>query len=575
VLGGFDDRPELEAFVRERLTAISRAAIDADVPWGFDAAPLLQLARRVYERQPERVDADVVVAALTLECLNGCGRNPGSLDPPAFTTGTFTAEVQTSDVFTAGMRRAAIALAKYVPRAGSYKRLESYAALITAVAARREGADPELAAAVAAFIIAANPTGEVPWLTAAIAELAGPQSAGSVWARALASEAHTNPNTDLWDTIVEALRRSPTLADDILADAVVSHCARRSQSAAAVDEACVDLGLAWNERWAFRLEKVATADTPEGHAARSLLAAHDRERTRTWQSVLAEWRQAPAIKVESSQTLALWQYGRPSGRRRVRETVRLRAAGAAAVPDVAALYRTSGNPTVINDAAFVLSDESPQALSAAVIDRIERFRLGGSTAGNEDRDDGGAEGSNYFIEARRIAAGLLALEREGRATTRIHPLILALSIPDVSFSKRASGDLRATLDASQFADALFGFLAVRERYLVSEVNVYRHALTSYDGVGTAIERNLAGLLNEARGVPERVPWILKVIGISALGDVGGPSARALLAEYARDSGSYLEINTSIADPLARERAETKRFDKLAADALEHVKNRSL
>ena len=597
ILGGFADRPELEAFVRERLLALPGPALGIELARGLEVAPLLDLAGRVYERQPERVDAAVVAAALTIECLQRCGTSRGYAEAPVFASTVWPAALQTSDVFRAGLRSAANALATYATAAGSWNQPESYAALVTVAAAGVTNRDDELAGSVVAYVLAANPEGDnMRWLSAVLRRLTGADDLGPTWARALSRQADIDISPRLWNTLVETFRDSPTLAGDDAAEAVMRQCAHRSRPPAAVDEPCLDLALAWSRDWAPWLRAVAAASTPEGQGASALLAAYERERTRTWRDVVAGWRAVPGITTEAVRSMATWQYARPSGRPVAREIAVLLAAGSPALAEVAALYRTSSNPGVINDAAFVLSEGSPRMLSAAVMDHIERFRLRAAPSAKPDLDDvlddltGGLaaevaaelaadvaatlqpDAANYALEARRVAAGLLALESEGRATTRIHPLILALSIPVREFSERASGTLRELLNASEFADALFGFLAVREEYLVSEVDVYRKALTAYDGVSPAIEANLTRLLAAAGGVPERVPWILKVIGISALASVGGATALPLLGQYARDTGSYREFSSRSDDSgrVGRDGGIERRFSLLAQCARREV-----
>jgi hypothetical protein len=252
----------------------------------------------------------------------------------------------------------------------------------------------------------------------------------------------------------------------------------------------------------------------------------------------------------------------------MRDVALLLAAGGPAFPAVAAQYRTARHPRVITAAAYVLTTAAPQLLSATVMDRIEQFR---PLALSFVKAKTGFDRAAYALEGGRVAAGLLALREHGSASSRIHPLILALSIPEPGFSKYASDTLRETLDADEFADALFGFLAVRDRYLVTEVDIYRSALVSYDGVAPAIEANLTRLLTTARGRPESVPWILKLIGISALGEVGESGARAVLGRYASDRATYLEILTESDDPEEEpERAVTKRFDDLVRSALDRI-----
>lgn len=578
VLAGFADRPELEHFVREQLDGLSRAALAAELQWGFDAVPLLELARQVYDRQPDRLDAAVVASALTLECLNGCSSRGGYADPPGFTTWTWTPDAQAGDAFEEGMRSAAIDFAQYVPRVGTFPPVESYAALVNAVAGRAgTRRDPELAAAVAAFVIAANPTNEMGWLTGAVERFAEEGTAGAVWADALATGPDVSLSTEVWDRVVDAMRRSPVPSRAAVAT-VVSQCTRRSRPPAALDEACVDLGLAWGDEWASRLQSAATAGTTDREAARALLAAHERERVRTWQDVINDWRaMAPppgadvVYEVRGRRTSAMNEsvYQPVFQRRDARDLERVLAAGAAAIPAVAAQYRAARHPDVVTAAAFVLAKGAPQALSSVVMDRIDAFRPLALSFTQSPVFDTAA----YAVEGRRIAVGLLALGEHGTKPVRIHPLILALSIPERGFSEYASNTLRKTLSAREFADALFGFLAVRKSYLVIEVDAYRDALLSYEGVSPAIEANLAGMLAAARGRPERVPWILKVIAISALGAVGGTSARPVLEQYADDGGSYLEFSAPSDEPLEDEppaEAVERPFETLALCALRAI-----
>ena len=594
ILDDFPDRPELEAFVRERLLDDAREALESSAPGTLNPWSLLGLSRRVYERQPDRVDEEVMMAALVVECREDCtAGGPGSA--PVFETLYWKEEVRASAAFTAAMRSAALAIARS-PSMSTFP-TASYVAIAGALADGEVEEDGALAAAIASFVLAADRgASEARWLADAVDRIAGPQGGAAAWAKALAGAPAGDLPLSAWNAAIDTLRRSQPLSDDSLAEAVVAHCVRRSQPPADADDACIDLGLAWGGAFGARLRTAAAAETSDTGAARALLAAHERARSRTWQHVIADWRQTPP----ADGSIETWQYSAPLERRRVRETALLLAAGAPAFPAVAALYRTTGDPEIINDAAFVLSQGSPRLLSAAVMERIEEFRLTaaapigeedpGTDLGTDLRPDLGIdlgidleadleadlgidlEDEPIYdrLEGRRVAAGLLALEGEGRASTRIHPLILALSIPAAEFSKHASDALRRTLDASEFADALFGFLAIRDRYLVSEVDVYRNALISYDGVGPAIERNLAQLLADARGIAEEVPWILKVIGVSALGRTGGASACPLLERYAEDSGSYLEINRPKGNRFARSRTVKKRFDELAASALDRI-----
>jgi hypothetical protein len=580
VLDDFADRPELEVFVREQLMAAAETVRGAGSPWEFDYARLLELARHVYERQPGRVDAAVVGAGLIVECLPRCSNE--FENGPTFVTWYWSAQVKASDAFAAGMRLAAIAVANYRPATSSAYPTDSFIGLAGALATTIPKPDPELARSVAAFTIAANPderrTGR---LASALDRIAGPEGGGTAWAMAVADAPAVDLPDAAWNAAVDALTRAPAPQEERLAEALLSQCVHRSAPPKPVDDGCVHLGLAWGAAWAARLRTAASQETSNVDVVRTLLSAHERESTRTWQSVIADWSEADPTAVdrrvdpgrgERVSAMTTSAYQTRFGRRDARDVALLLAAGGSAFPAVEAQYRSTRHPGVMTVAAFVLSKGSPQRLSSAVMDRIEHFR---PLALSFVRDRTNFDGAAYYAEGNRVAVGLLALEEKGRAPTRIHPLILALSIPEPGFTKYASAALRETLDADEFADALFGFLAVRDRYLVSEVNVYRQALTSYEGVAPAIEANLARLVAAAGGRPERVPWILKLIGISALGKVGGSSARRVLDQYASDTDSYLEFSVPEDDPdpdAPAERVE-KRFDALVASAIDEIDSR--
>jgi hypothetical protein len=575
ILDDFTDRPELEAFVREQLLASAKSALETGTSGDLNPWSLLGLSGQVYRRQPERVDEEILTAALVVHCLNDCSDGAYG-HAPGFTAPYWSDAVKASEVFRKAMRAAALVLARHPP-----SRRSSFVAIAGALADGGEEPDPAVAAAVAAFVIAANPdTSETGWLTDALDLIAGPAGGGVAWATALADAPAADLSGHIWKAAVDGLRRSPPLTQDSLGEAVLAHCMRRSAPPAPVDEGCIDLGLAWRAPWAGRLQAAASRGGSGADIAELLLLAHQRQSDRTWRNVIADW-QATAPPPDrgiadqnagsrwSAMTESAYQPEFPRGD--ARDIERLLAAGAAAFPAVAAQYRTARHPEIVTAAAFVLTKGSPQTLSAAVMERIEAFR---PLAFSFVRDPV-AGAAPYALEGRRIAVGLLALQEHGNQSTRIHPLILALSIPERGFSEYASATLRKTLSAGEFADALFGFLAIRKAYLVIEVDAYRDALMSYEDVSPAIEKNLTRLLAAARGRPEGVPWILKVIGLSALGTVGGSSARPVLGRYAGDSGSYLEVNSpsdDAEDEIPAGGVE-RQFARLVQCALHHLDTR--
>jgi hypothetical protein len=571
ILEDFADRPEVELFVREQLLASARTAVETGTSGDVNQWSLLNLGQQVYQRQTDRLDEEVLTAALVVECRDDC--TSGGVAAPAFETLYWNEEIRASLAFRKAMRSAALAIA----RSGSGFPTTSYMAIAGALADGGER-DPALAASVASFTLAADRgASETGWLTDAVDRIAGPAGGATAWAKALTHAPAADLSFSGWNAAIDRLRRSPPLSDGSLAEAVLRHCVRRSTPPAPVDEGCIDLGLAWGGAWAARVQDAVSRGGAGADVAQVLLAAHEREWARTWQNVIGDWRTTAAPPADNApdpgrgrRTTAMNESAyRPAfARRDMRDVALLLEAGGPAFPAVAAQYRTARHPRVITAAAYVLTTAAPQLLSATVMDRIEQFR---PLALSFVKAKTGFDRAAYALEGGRVAAGLLALREHGSASSRIHPLILALSIPEPGFSKYASDTLRETLDADEFADALFGFLAVRDRYLVTEVDIYRSALVSYDGVAPAIEANLTRLLTTARGRPESVPWILKLIGISALGEVGESGARAVLGRYASDRDTYLEILTESDDPEEEpERAVTKRFDDLVRSALDRI-----
>jgi hypothetical protein len=167
---------------------------------------------------------------------------------------------------------------------------------------------------------------------------------------------------------------------------------------------------------------------------------------------------------------------------------------------------------VIRAAAEVLAQGKPAALAEIAVQGIVPMEPMARAFQSNDEVDMTA----YGTVGRRVAHALIQLEVYGAAAKNSLPFMLALSVPDAAFSTHASAALRRTLSSDQFADALFRFLAQRESFAVWEVDLYEDALTSFDGVGPAITRNLRRLLEEAGGQPQKVSWIHKVIGLSAL-----------------------------------------------------------
>lgn len=573
-LAAFPDQPEIEAFVRTQMRSAA-----ADVVHEGHGVPVVEsgLLIDVYTAQPQRLDADVVADYFTIVCADDCASGGIGAAPPSLSVPSFLEAMQKSPPFGAGLRAATIRLSAIRGERAGYAAGESFLALARALADRTEQPDPELASAIAARAYAGKDgEREVRWFNEAIGKIGGPQGSGDAWAKAIATNADAEPYPWTWSVAVDALRNASTLSDASLRERVAIACAERSLEK--VDQACVDLGLAQGRMWDETLDGVTRGDAPAAPGARALLAAEASVRAQSWRDVLATWRAAPATHAadyQKSAGIRVSPMASARDARRSREEVRqiavVLAAGAQPVPELLQLYRVTKNWGALGTVAAVLAQRAPIQLSKLVTEEIPRIvPLARAFQRGEDYDR-----DEYEVRGRRVAHALLQLEVQATSESRTTPLILALSIPDAEFSKHASSTLRRLLTSDEFANALFRFLARRKSFAVEEVDAYRSTLISYDNVAPAITRNLQRLLDEAGSQPERVPWIQKLIGLSALGRVGDRDAEPLLQEYAADTSSYELMTTTInrSDLSKTSTGEKKAFSDLARSAIEQIEAR--
>jgi hypothetical protein len=570
----FPDRPEIEAFVRAQMSSAAMAAVRGE---GHGVRVLDSgLLTEVYAAQPQRLDADVVADYFTVVCADDCFSGYGDV-PPSLSVPPFLEAIQDAARYGAGLRTATIRLSKVRRERADYATDESFLALARTLAERGEQPDSELAAAIAARTYAGQAgEREVRWFDEAIRKIVGPEGSGDAWAHAIAASADAEPPFWTWNIAVDALFDASALSDASLRERLATVCAARSVEK--VDQACVDLGLAGGRTWDETLNRVKAGASRTAPGARALLAAEATARTQTWHDVLAKWKAtptAPPAAYEKDAGIRVSPMASARSARKSREEVRqvavVLAAGDQPVPELLQLYRVTKSWDILDDVATVLSQRASRQLAKLVTDEIpEIVPLARAFQRGEDYDR-----SEYDVRGLRVAYGLLRLEAHAASESRTTPLILALSIPDAEFSKHASATLRRLLTGDEFADALFRFLAQRESFAVEEVDAYRSTLISYDNVAPAITRNLQRLLDESGSQPEQVPWIQKLIGLSALGRVGDREAEPLLQKYAADTGSYKLMTTTInrIDQSKASTAEEKAFSDLARSAIEQIEAR--
>lgn len=561
VLRDFADRPELERFAREEVLA----AAATEPTTGRRDVPVLRrgLFGRIYSAQSARVDRELVAAYFTVMCSSRCSSQPSGFDPPKLLSGYLPESTEGNEEYTAGLRLAALRLSeKEVDE-------DSILALGRSLADRLETPDPELAAAVARRALADKMTPkQAGWFGETVLALASPRGELAAWVSAVAGGVEAEDSAVMWGVVVDAMLGAGLSSGQL--EVVAEHCAERSVELA--DQACVDLGLASGAAWRSALQRMP------GGGARKLLAAQSELSAKDYRDILAEWREAEPSEppeYEASKGLRVSPMSKELNHRLQRPQARqvsILAQSPDAVAPVLAIYQSSESYAVIRMAAEVLARQAPNELSRAVtplIAKLEPRARAFQTGAPYNR-------AGYEVEGRRVASAIVQIEAHGDPDSRIVPLLLALSIPDAEFTQHASESLRRSLTAEQFANGLFRFLAQRSRFGVYEVKTFRSTLTSYDGVGPHIAKNLARLLDEAGGRPENVPWIHKLIGLPALGSTADASSIPLLERYANDSSSYQETTETQDGALGPKTSSslTKNFRDLALAAKARIEGRN-
>lgn len=522
----------------------------------------------VFAQDPPTMGVEVAGDSFTYSCRAGCFyRRPGQ--HPNFEVPYYWEKHEQSPVLLGGLRIAALRLAGL---RGDSATSDTESSLL-ALAKRRADAggdpDPELAVALAGYVYAGKAgERETKWFATSIGKIAGPDGAGEAWARAIA--AHPKADNYHWslNAALDAVSKAPP-KNPALLEGVARECALRS--AKAPNEACVDVGLEVGPAWRAALESLG----PSSKGAQALLAEDTRVSGQSWADVIALWRSAPPSSMKGRKaTTSPFVHAREGKNNRVmkRGIASILAAGDAPVGEVFALYERSGSWAVVRASAQVLAQRDPARLAeraSAEISTLIPLTVRVLQKTSLDMD-------TYHLRGRRVADALLQLDKHGLIKEHPTPFLLSLSIPDPNFSRYASSVLRRNLSKDEFADGLFQFLAQRPSFSVPEVDAYKTALTSFPGVGPAIVRNLDGLLAEANGQPARVGWVHKLIGLSALSEVGEPAAKATLSKYASDPQIYILREGSKRRGAARGMSKTTelKFSDLANKAIEAIDGRS-
>jgi hypothetical protein len=287
-----------------------------------------------------------------------------------------------------------------------------------------------------------------------------------------------------------------------------------------------------------------------------------------------EWRWHLSVGPETDKQKSPMALSRPASMRinRARQTLLDRRDE----PSIAEFRKGyhSRDPAVVYLCATLLAHIEPERFANSMIQSLDTFRATAWKVLNHKIKRPSDEWSDYWYRGWAISSGLMALaDVPLRNLEYMMPHILALSCPDREFSKYATRVLREKLTGDQFADALFGFLARRDSFLVAEVDIYVAALAGYKDIAPAVARNLEILLGRVDNKPDSVFWIYKVIAITALDQTGSPRQIPLLKIYAKDKGRYIR-RTTTASAASDPGEETLYFSDLAKSAIQSILDRA-
>ncbi len=422
--------------------------------------------------------------------------------------------------------------------------------LLREIEVRDVGHDPRLVAAAAGMVLAIEAGSPLQRAATAIVER-DTTSAAEPLATALVRAAEREQVLDaaVFAQVGEWILARPPAADDAYVRALAFHCATTQ------NDICLDLAeslgpdaleslrtMAGEDEslaaFAAMLDMYHGADSGERRLALVDAVARGLDEDGRWQANTKNTGSRMAAELTPS-------------RQRERAVAAFMAMDDDVLPFLGDLYFAYDNRAVANLSARVLAARDPAALSALVNERIgELAPLAARFVRGRGRPS-----EDYFHAGNSVAEGLRALADSDDTASLEAPFFAALSLADGTFSDFALVVLRDRFGADRFADGIFQAVASRDDITPEDLERFGAALASYADGSPAVARNLATLLEEAGGNPQRVPWAAKVIGLEALREVGTVDALPLVDEFRTDATRYTPVGGSGARTFASLSAE--------------------
>lgn len=422
--------------------------------------------------------------------------------------------------------------------------------LLREIEVRDLGHDARLVAAAADIMLAIEAELPLQRAATAILDKGGANAAPSLAAALIrAAEREQVLDAAVFEKVGEWILAQPPAPDEAYVQALAFHCA------AMQSDVCLDLADSLGPDALEGLRAMAVEDERLAAFAAMLDMYHGADsgerRLALVDAVargLAEDGRWPANNKNTSSRMAA-ELG--DSRQRERAVAAFMAMDDDVLPFLADLYFAYDNRAVANLSARVLAARDPAALSALVSERIgELAPLAARFVRGRGRPS-----EDYFHAGDSVAEGLRALADSDDTASLEAPFFAALSLADGAFSDFALVVLRARFDADRFADGIFQALASRDDITPEDLERFGAALASYADGSPAIARNLARLLEDADGNPQRVPWAAKVIGLEALREVGTVDTLPLVDEFRTDATRYTPADGGSARTFASLSAE--------------------
>ncbi|MBL4849215.1 MAG: hypothetical protein JKY65_27125 [Planctomycetes bacterium] len=172
----------------------------------------------------------------------------------------------------------------------------------------------------------------------------------------------------------------------------------------------------------------------------------------------------------------------------------------------------------------------------------------------------------------RIMEMLLAMEKIRSNKEIDYCFIHGLSCYSQQVAQYCAKTLQSRLKTDELIDVLFSFIAQKDSFTTTEVNVYESMLLRTGSPGAArVAFNLERLLKEAKGKTEEVFFLYKKMGFAVLHKNGQMAQLKTLERFANDTDSYLKTGTRNG-----QRTETEvKFKNEVRAAVSAIKGRGL